>query len=144
VASFNAANVWSGRTVASMLRLAGRDEDARELETTAAGLADAVQDLYVEGEGYFACRQPDGSLVSVRHCLDFFTVLQCMPDALRDEQVEEMIAFFRRELKTTRWMHALSPLDPDAALSSRTDHQDEGAYTTWPAYSLEVLVQTGH
>src|SRR5690606_21856450 len=34
VASFNAANVWSGRTVASMLRLAGRDEDARELETT--------------------------------------------------------------------------------------------------------------
>ena len=144
VASFNAANVWSGRTVAAMLRLVGRDDEASELETTAAGLSDAVQELYVDGEGYFACRQPDGSLVSVRHCLDFFTVLQCMPDALSDAQVGEMIAFFRRELKTTRWMHALSPLDPDAAFSSRTDHQDEGAYTTWPAYSLEVLLQTGN
>ncbi len=144
VASFNAANVWSGRTVAVMLRLAGRDVEAGELEATAAGLSDAVQELYVDGEGYFACRQPDGSLVPVRHCLDFFTVLQCMPDALSETQVAEMIAFFRRELKTTRWMHALSPLDPDAAFSSRTDHQDEGAYTTWPAYSLEVLLQTGH
>lgn len=144
VASFNAANVWSGRTVAATLRLAGRDPEALELEGTADGLAAAVQQLYVEGEGYFACRQPDGSLVSVRHCLDFFTVLQCMPDALSDQQVEEMIAFFRRELKTTSWMHALSPLDPDSAFSSRTDHQDEGAYTTWPAYSLEVLLQTGH
>ncbi len=144
VASFNAANVWSGRIVAAMLRLAGRDAEASELERTAEGLARAVQQLYVEGEGYFACRQPDGSLVSVRHCLDFFTVLQCMPDALSAQQVEEMVGFFRRELKTTSWMHALSPLDPDSAFSSRTDHQDEGAYTTWPAYSLEVLLQTGH
>lgn len=144
VASFNAANVWSGRTVAAMLRLAGREPEAAELEGTADALSAAVQQLYVEGEGYFACRQPNGSLVSVRHCLDFFTVLQCMPDALSESQVEEMITFFRRELKTTRWMHALSPLDPDSAFSSRTDHQDEGAYTTWPAYSLEVLLQTGH
>ncbi|MFA5567827.1 MAG: hypothetical protein WC972_04185 [Trueperaceae bacterium] len=144
VASFNAANVWSGRTVAAMLRIADRHAEADELESTAAGLSAAVQRLYVDGEGYFACRQPDGSLVSVRHVLDFFTVLQCMPDALRPEQQDEMIDFFRRELKTTSWMHALSPLDPDAAFSSRTDHQDEGAYTTWPAYSLEVLLQTGH
>jgi hypothetical protein len=144
VASFNAANVWNGRTVAAMLRLAGRDEEAGELEGTAGALASAVLELYLPGEGYFGCRQPDGELVPVRHCLDFFTVLQCMPDALSPEQVEEMVAFFLRELKTRTWMHALSPLDPDAASSSRTDHQDEGAYTTWPAYSLEALLQTGH
>src|SRR5690606_38944511 len=114
VASFNAANVWNGRTVAAMLRLAGRDEEAGELEGTAGALASAVLELYLPGEGYFGCRQPDGELVPVRHCLDFFTVLQCMPDALSPEQVEEMVAFFLRELKTRTWMHALSPLDPDA------------------------------
>jgi hypothetical protein len=144
VASFNAANVWNGRTVAAMLRLAGRQGEAEELEGTAAALSAAVQELYLPGQGFFGCRQPDGGLVPVRHCLDFFTVLQCMPDALSPAQVEEMVAFFMRELRTRTWMHALSPLDPDAAFSSRTDHQDEGAYTTWPAYSVEVLLQTGH
>ncbi|HZW26835.1 MAG TPA: hypothetical protein VFF08_00150 [Trueperaceae bacterium] len=144
VASFNAANVWNGRTVAALLRLVGRDAEAQELESTASALSAAVLELYLPGEGFFGCRQPDGTLVPVRHCLDFFTVLQCMPDALGRERTEEMVAFFLRELKTRTWMHALSPLDPDAAFSSRTDHQDEGAYTTWPAYSLEVLLQTGH
>lgn len=144
VASFNAANVWNGETVAAMLRQVGRAAEADELEDTARRLADAVQTLYLPGEGFWACKQPDDSLVPVRHCLDFITVLQCMPDALSRRQVEEMVAFFLRELKTTTWMHALSPLDPDTAFSSRTDHQDEGAYTTWPAYSLEVLLQTGY
>lgn len=143
VASFNAANVWNGRTVAAMLRLMGREEEAVDLEGTATALAAAVQELYLPGEGYFGCRQPDGELVPVRHCLDFFTVLQCMPDELGPAQTQEMVTFFFRELKTRTWMHALSPQDPDAAFSSRTDHQDEGAYTTWPAYSLEVLLQTG-
>ena len=100
--------------------------------------------LYLDGKGFFACKQPDGSLVPVRHCLDFFTVLQCMGEDLTAKQRQEMIQFFLEELKTTTWMHALSPLDPDTAFSTRTDHQDDGAYTTWPAYSLEVLIQEGY
>ncbi|NLG70268.1 MAG: hypothetical protein GX496_12030 [Firmicutes bacterium] len=144
VASFNAANVWNSRTVAALWELLGEPGRARELREAADRLAQAVQSLYVAGEGVWACKQPDGRLVPVRHCLDFFTVLQCMGDDLRPEQREEMVRFFLRELKTETWMRALSPLDPDAASSDRPDHQHNGAYCTWPAYSLEVLVQTGH
>ena len=46
----------------------------------------------------------------MRHCLDFFTVLQCMGKT-RQQSSGEMIQFFLEELKTTTWMHALSPLD---------------------------------
>ncbi|HEX7021920.1 MAG TPA: hypothetical protein VF171_03615, partial [Trueperaceae bacterium] len=144
VASFNAANVWNARTVADLLSLGRTDERAEALRQQADRLAASVQTLYVAGEGVWACLQPDGSRVPVRHCLDFFTVMQCMHQDLRAEQRSEMVAFFLRELKTETWMHALSPLDPDCASSSRTDHQDEGAYTTWPAYSLEVLLSEGY
>jgi len=144
VASFNAANVWNARTVAEFAELVGNADVASRLRQQADALAEAVNSLYVEGAGYFHCKQPDGSMVPVRHCLDLFTVMQCMREDLPEQQRKEMIDFFLRELKTTTWMHALSPQDPDAAFSSRTDHQDEGAYTTWPAYCLEVLLQEGY
>lgn len=154
VASFNAANVWNMRTVSEFLELwAGREgesraealrQEAAALRAEAAQLAQAVQTLYCPGEGFWSCKQPDGSFVKVRHVLDFFTVMLCMGDDLRQEQKEEMVAFFRTHLQTPTWMHALSPEDPDAAYSSRTDHQDEGAYTTWPAYSVDALVAAGH
>ena len=144
VASFNAANVWNQRTVADMYERAGDTDAANELRARADELVGAVQKLYVPGEGVWSCLQPDGSRNVVRHCLDFHTVPQCMGDDLSTTQWSEMIAFFVNELKTETWMHALSPLDPDTAFSSRTDHQDEGAYTTWPAYAFEVLIQGGH
>ena len=144
VASFNAANVWNLRIVAGLLEDAGRGSEAGELLALADAMVIAVQDLYVPGDGVWSCKQPDGSKVVVRHCLDFHTVAQCLRDDLSAEQRAEMVAFFLRELKTETWMHALSPLDPDTAHSSRTDHQDEGAYTTWPAYAFEVLMQEGH
>ena len=134
VASFNAANVWNARTVARFAARLGEREEGERLQRQAERLAQAVNTLYLDGKGFFACKQPDGSLVPVRHCLDFFTVLQCMGEDLTAKQRQEMIQFFLEELKTTTWMHALSPLDPDTAFSTRTDHQDDGAYTTWPAY----------
>lgn len=143
VASFNAANVWNLRTVAQMLGQAGRSEEAAELRALADALVPAIQQLYVPGDGVFSCLQPDGRKVVVRHCLDFHTVAQCLAEDLSAQQKQEMVAFFLRELKTETWMHALSPLDPDTAHSSRTDHQDEGAYTTWPAYAFEVLMAEG-
>ncbi len=144
VASFNAANVWNLRTVAGLLDNAGRAAEATELRALADEMVPAVQDLYVPGDGVWSCKQPDGSKVVVRHCLDFHSVAQCLREDLSTEQRREMVAFFLRELKTETWMHALSPLDPDTASSSRTDHQDEGAYTTWPAYAFEVLMQEGY
>lgn len=144
VASFNAANVWNLRTVARSLQHEARDNEATGLLELADTLLPNVLSLYEPGEGVWTCLQPDGSRVPVRHCLDFFTTAQCLSGDLSAEQLGEMVAFFLRELRTETWMHALSPLDPDTAFSSRTDHQDEGAYTTWPAYCFEVLVQTGH
>lgn len=143
VASFNAANVWNLRTVAEMLEARGDSAGAAELRELASGLVPEIMKLYVPGDGVWSCLQPDGSRVVVRHCLDFHTVAQCLRDDLSTQQKDEMIGFFLRELKTTTWMHALSPLDPDTASSSRTDHQDEGAYTTWPAYAFEVLMAEG-
>lgn len=143
VASFNAANVWNLRTVAGFLERAGRGDEASELRALADAMVPAVQELYVPGDGVWSCKQPDGSKVVVRHCLDFHSTLQCLREDLSQQQKDEMVAFFLRELKTETWMHALSPLDPDSASSSRTDHQDEGAYTTWPAYAFEVLMQEG-
>lgn len=144
VASFNAASVWNLRVVAELLDGRGRTGEAGELRALAAAMVPAVQDLYVRGDGVWSCKQPDGTKVVVRHCLDFHTVAQCMRDDLSTDQRREMVEFFLRELKTETWMHALSPLDPDTASSSRTDHQDEGAYTTWPAYAFEVLMQEGY
>lgn len=156
VPSFNAANVWNMRTVADLLELwADRGQgdealieelrqDAASLRAEALELAQAVQSLYCPGEGFWSCKQPDGSTIKVRHVLDFFTVMLCMGEDLRPEQKAEMVEFFRTHLQTPTWMHALSPQDPDAAFSSRTDHQDEGAYTTWPAYSVDALVAAGH
>lgn len=144
VASFNASNVWNLRTVARLMENEGHAPEAEVLRARADALVPQVLSLYLPGEGAWTCLQPDGSRVPVRHCLDFFTTAQCLPDDLSATQLEEMVTFFLRELRTETWMHALSPLDPDTAFSSRTDHQDEGAYTTWPAYSFEVLIQTGH
>lgn len=143
VASFNAANVWNLRTVAGMLEQRDQQGRAQELRELASDLVPKVQSLYVEGDGVWSCLQPNGERVVVRHCLDFHTVAQCMKDELSEQQKREMTAFFMRELKTETWMHALSPLDPDTTFSSRTDHQDEGAYTTWPAYAFEVLMDFG-
>lgn len=143
VASFNAANVWNLRTVAELFTARGQSDRAARLRTLADALVPAVQGLYVPVEGVWSCLQPDGSKNVVRHCLDFHAVAQCLKNDLSAQQRREMVAFFLRELKTETWMHALSPLDPDTAFSSRTDHQDEGAYTTWPAYAFEVLMQEG-
>lgn len=144
VASFNAANVWNMRTVADLLEMMGDRDEPAKLRAEADELAKQVLTLYVPGEGFWACKQPDGSLVKVRHVLDFFSVMLNMSDDLSQQQKDEMVAFFKRELQEPGWMHALSPLDPDAVTSSRTDHQDEGAYTTWPAYSVEALVVAGY
>lgn len=144
VASFNASNVWNLRTVANLMETEGFLPEAEALRARADALVPQVLSLYMPGEGVWTCLQPDGRRVPVRHCLDFFTTAQCLPDDLSASQLKEMVTFFLRELRTETWMHALSPLDPDTAFSSRTDHQDEGAYTTWPAYCFEVLMQTGH
>ncbi len=143
VASFNAANVWCMRVAAEVASRSGDDDRAALLLKEADEQAGHVNELYVEGEGFWHARQPDGSLVPVRHCYDFNIVGTTFASDLSAEQRTEMVSFFQRELQTPTWMRALSPYDADAAFSLRPDHQWNGAYPAWPADAGRALFALG-
>ena len=102
-----------------------------------------VQQLYVAGAGHWHCRQPDGSLVPVRHVWDFIHTVNCLHADLPPAQVAEMVDFCRRELMTPAWLAALSPLDEDTGFSLRPDHQWNGSYPGWVALAASALVKAG-
>jgi hypothetical protein len=142
VASLNAANVYNLREAGRLLALVGAPEDGM-LEADAQGILKDLQALYVDGRGYWQARFPDGSLREVRHGYDLLTVLNTIPEELTERQKAEMVAFFRRELQTPTWMHALSPGDDDAARDVRPDHQWNGAYPAWPPETARGLFRIG-
>jgi hypothetical protein len=142
VASFNATNVWALRVAAEIVGSRGEDTHAAQLRHEADDLAAAVGKLYHPG-GYWHAGQPDGSLVPVKHCLDFSNVTFAMSADLSGQQRTEMVDFFVNELQTENWLRALSPWDPDAAFSVRPDHQWNGAYTAWPAEAARALFLLG-
>lgn len=144
VASLNAANVWSMRAAAEISEAQGRTEVAAELRAEADALVPLVNELYVDGAGFFHARQPDGSLVETRHCYDFSTVGTTIGADLPQQQRDEMARFFDTELRTPSWMRALSPADENAGFSLRPDHQWNGAYPAWPADSARALIALGH
>ncbi len=143
VPAMNAINVWTLRQAAALLQCAGRDGEAAALLQRADRVARAILGLYVPRQGYWNCKYPDGRLVPVRTCLDFNLLFEAMEQDLPAGVKEEMVHFFTTDLMTETWMHALSPDDPDAASSVRTDHQDNGAFAAWPAYGLLGLLRTG-
>ena len=97
------------------------------------------QMLYVDGKGYWRCRQPDGSFNEVRHCYDFLAVLDNMSEDLSPSQKQQMDEFFWRELHSEKWMRALSQSDADATWNIRPDHSCLGAYAAWPAMTAKGL-----
>ena len=143
VASFNAANVWCLRVAADVAEQAGDVDRADLLRKEATEQAAHVNELYIEGAGFWHARQPDGTLVPVRHCYDFNIIGTTMADDLSDSQQSEMVDFFQRELQTPTWMRALSPYDADASFSLRPDHQWNGAYPAWPADAARALFAMG-
>jgi hypothetical protein len=143
VASLNAANVFCLRTVAEIVAMRCNKAKAAQMLAEADALVQQVQKLYVPGKGYWHARSPDGSLREVRHCYDFITLLNAMPQDLSSSQKREMVDFFRRELKTEAWMHALSCDDDDAIFSVRPDHQWTGAYPAWPPLAATGLYRMG-
>jgi len=143
VASLNAANVWILREVAELLEFLGEPVAARELRSEADALVPRVQALYRPGTGYWNCRRPDGSLVPVRHVWDFIHTLHFLHHDLPAAQIDEMVAFFTRELMSPTWLAALSPLDADAGFSLRPDHQWNGSYPGWVALAIGALAKAG-
>ncbi|RIQ32189.1 glucosidase family protein [Jiangella rhizosphaerae] len=143
VASLNAANVWCMRAAADIAALRDEGGLADDLRKKADALVPHVGELYVEGQGFWHARQPDGRLLPVRHCYDFTTVGMTIAADLPERRREEMVEFFVRELQTPSWMRALSPYDDDAAFSVRPDHQWNGAYPAWPADAARSLIELG-
>lgn len=144
VASLNAANVFNLRTAADLCDLTGKRDLVSKYINEANELIKQINKLYIDGKGYWATRFPDGSLVEVRHCYDFITILNQIPNDLSAKQKTEMVEFFKRELQSPTWMRALSAGDDNAMFSVRPDHQWNGAYPAWPAQAVTALFKTGH
>ena len=122
VASLNAANIANLKYASELYHFLGDENKSKILLNSCSPILEALNDLYVEGKGYWRARQPDGTLFDVRHAYDFFTVINTIGDLyLKDRQKNEMVSFFLTELKTEKWMRALSESDNDAvSFSSET------------------------
>jgi len=142
VASLNAGNIFSLRTLAELWAHRGALQEAASCRAEADTLLGELMKLYTGG-GFWNARFPGGELVEVRHGYDFMTLLTTIADDLSTRQKEEMVRFFVEELQTPLWMRALSPRDPNAMFSVRPDHQWNGAYTAWPALAATGLYRIG-
>lgn len=140
IAALNAANVFSLRTIADLLE---PSDQASLLRQEATQLIARIQELYVDGKGYWRARHPDGTMHEVRHCYDLLTILNTIPQDLTTRQKTEIVNFFKQELQTETWMHALSPKDEDVLFSVRPDHQWTGAYPAWPPETARGLYRIG-
>jgi hypothetical protein len=143
VASLNAGNIFSLRTLAEILRNSNAEDRSKIFIGEAQNILRELQSLYSEGNGYWNARFPDSRLVEIRHCYDFITILNTIPDDLTSSQKDEMTQFFVNELQTPKWMRALSPADTNSMFSVRPDHQWNGAYTAWPALAAKGLYNIG-
>jgi len=144
VAALNAANVFNLRTASELCTLTGKKERVQDYLNEANALIPQINQLYIDGKGYWSTRFPDGRLVEVRHCYDFITILNMIPDDLSQKQKTEMVEFFKNELQSPTWMRALSAGDDNALFSVRPDHQWNGAYPAWPAQAVTALFKTGN
>jgi hypothetical protein len=144
VPSFNAADVWMMRELASILETVGEPDEARQMLAEADAMAKAVMTLYVPGTGVWASLHRDGSRVEMRHCYDFATVGRFMAGDLSANVRGEMVSFVKRELLAQKWMRAQSLSDVAAAVSDRPDHGSMGAYDAWPAVTVDAMCALGY
>jgi hypothetical protein len=144
VASCNAANAWMMRRLAGIV---GGDPAspyhnaslAKELLGDAKGVSqDVLSRLYFPGQGYFGALYPNGTLQQVRHIMDYVYVSYFLGGDIPPTVAGEMTDFVARELLTPGWMRALSPLDPAAPFSNRSDHGPSGAYIGWPPLTMQA------
>jgi hypothetical protein len=143
VAAFNAMWVAAQRQVAAMRRLRGELGQARSLEAEAGTLLRNVLSLYVEGKGYWRCRQPDGSHHDVHHIYDFVAVLESISEDLPAKVRHEMVENFRRHHQTRNWTASLSAWDDDAHRALRVDHQWTGSFASISAQAMNGLYRVG-
>jgi hypothetical protein len=97
VPSLNAQNVWMMRRVAQWHAFHGDAARAKELQDKAASILPAVIALYKPSAGVWNAYHMDGSLVELRHCVDFIYVGDALCSDLTATQKAETIAFVKRE-----------------------------------------------
>ncbi len=118
--------------------------DPVETQKEVAQLRQAALSLYRPGEGYFDCQYPDGKRVPAANLYDMGLVLNAMGEHMPKEMIEEMVAFFRRDLMTKTWAHCLAPTDLDVLSGLRCDHQWAGCFPAWPAQFIIGLLRAGY
>ncbi len=143
VASLNAQDVWMMRQMAVWHAVHGETARANELLQKAAALLPAVLSLYKSGDGVWNSYHEDGSLVELRHCVDYIYVGNALRDDLSQGQKSEMNAFVKRELFMRDWMRAMSLKDAAAARSDRPDHGPMGAYDGWIPLTVGAMWRLG-
>jgi hypothetical protein len=143
VPSLNAQDVWMMRRAAEWHMLHGETARAKELQDKAAAFLPAVLGLYKNGEGVWNAYHTNGSLVELRHCVDFIYCGNALADDLTSKQKTEMNAFVKRELFMRDWMRAMSLQDAAAANSDRPDHGPMGAYDGWIPLTVGTMWRLG-
>ena len=131
------------RRMAEWHILHGEPERARELQEKAAAFLPAVLGLYKEGTGVWNAYHMDGTMVELRHCVDFIYVGNALESDLTQPQKSEMTTFVKRELFTRDWMRAMSQQDAAAPRSDRPDHGPMGAYDGWIPLTVGTMWRLG-
>jgi hypothetical protein len=143
VPSCNAQNIWMMRRMAEWHMLHGETARAKELQEKAAAFLPAVLGLYKNGTGVWNAYHLDGTLVELRHCVDYIYVGNALQSDLTAVQKSEMNAFVKRELFMRDWMRAMSLQDAAAAHSDRPDHGPMGAYDGWIPLTVGTMWRLG-
>jgi hypothetical protein len=143
VPSLNAQDVWMMRRMAQWHQLHGELGRAKELEDKVSAFLPAVLGLYKAGDGVWNCYHSDGSLVELRHCVDYIYCGNALQDDLTETQKSEMNGFVKSELFMRDWMRAMSLKDAAAARSDRPDHGPMGAYDGWIPLTVGTMWRLG-
>jgi Laminin G domain len=141
VASFNAAYVGMMRSLAGLLRSAGRGDEAATAESEAAELAAELLTLLLPN-GRWQIRHP-GRREPVGHVLDFGLAGSYLHADLSEAQRADMVGFVSQRLLAGSWMRALALDDPAAPLANRPDHGSAGAFCAWPGVTAHAFARLG-
>eukprot|EP00049_Salpingoeca_infusionum_P025385 m.19061 g.19061 ORF g.19061 m.19061 type:complete len:812 (+) comp7973_c0_seq1:1238-3673(+) len=146
VAALQANNVWMLQELADLQESQGNNTGATRLRSLASSIVtDLMNHLYQPGKGFFNCLMPNGTLVEMRHIVDFFSVALGLCGRrnatceLTSQQKLEMRSFVTSELLTASWFRALSPKTAKMPYIARPDHGTTGAYDAWVALALEAI-----
>ena len=164
VAALQASTVWMLREAAAAIRAtSGNITAAAEMEARAGALLKQILPLlqrgpdggwwwmlYPPSEASVASHARGGPTAQLRRVEgrfihDFLYVAHAIAGDLDDGQRADMVAFFKRELRTPNFVRAMSQHDPSAKSTSsvRSDHSQWGSWDGWVGGAIGALAELG-